>query len=113
MVALAALGAAGHGGYASDPVGAVALAAAATVSIVVAARLGRSGHRTAVPLAQFGRAVVIVDYLLQVALLQVALVAAIGWYGLRAATDREARDTAPPAADDRSTAAPHTDPAVA
>ncbi len=101
-------GAAGHGGYASDPVGAVALAAAATVSIVVAARLGRSGHRTALPLAQFGRAVVIVDYLLQV-----ALVAAIGWYGLRAATDHEARDAAPPAADDHSTAAPHTDPAAA
>ena len=61
----------------------------------------------ALPLAQFGRAVVFVG-----CLLQVALVAAIGWYGLRA-VDREARDSAPPAVDDRSTAAPHTDPAVA
>ncbi|MEU6024432.1 hypothetical protein [Micromonospora sp. NPDC047134] len=34
------------------------------------------------PLAEFGRAVVIIDYLLQV-----SLVAAIGWYGLRAAAD--------------------------
>ena len=39
------------------------------------------------PLDQFGRVVATVDYLLQV-----SLVAAIGWYGLRAAADGEAQE---------------------
>ncbi|AEB46478.1 hypothetical protein VAB18032_27026 [Micromonospora maris AB-18-032] len=78
MVALAALGAAGHGGYASDPVGAVALAAAATVSIVVAARLGRSGHRTAGRLAA-GLAGSLLAYLLLTVLAVAAVAAGQPW----------------------------------
>ncbi|WP_341716946.1 hypothetical protein QQG74_23745 [Micromonospora sp. FIMYZ51] len=54
---------------------------------LIIAALGYAVVFVALPLAEFGRAVAIVDYLLQV-----CLVAAIGWYGLRATVDGAARE---------------------
>ncbi|MFJ8833141.1 response regulator transcription factor [Micromonospora aurantiaca] len=74
MAALAALGAAGHGGFATDPAGALALAGAAVAAAVAASRLARSGHRAAGRLAT-GLAASLLVYL-GLAVLAVATVAA-------------------------------------
>ncbi|WP_433495380.1 response regulator transcription factor [Micromonospora sp. CA-248089] len=74
VIALAALGAAGHGGFATDPVGALALAVAAVAVSVAALRLARSGHRAAGRLAT-GLAALLLAYL-GLAVLAVATVAA-------------------------------------
>ncbi|WP_244933422.1 helix-turn-helix transcriptional regulator [Micromonospora tulbaghiae] len=74
VVALAALGAAGHGGFATEPAGALALAVAAVAAAVAASRLARSGHRAAGRLAT-GLAASLLAYL-GLAVLAVATVAA-------------------------------------
>ncbi|MDO3682242.1 response regulator transcription factor [Micromonospora sp. C28ISP2-4] len=74
VAALAALGAAGHGGFATEPAGALALAVAAVAAAVAASRLARSGHRAAGRLAT-GLAASLLAYL-GLAVLAVAAVAA-------------------------------------
>ncbi|MEU7758321.1 MULTISPECIES: response regulator transcription factor [Micromonospora] len=74
VAALAALGAAGHGGFATEPAGALALAVAAVAAAVAASRLARSGHRAAGRLAT-GLAASLLAYL-GLAVLAVATVAA-------------------------------------
>ncbi|MFG1715846.1 response regulator transcription factor [Micromonospora sp. NPDC049203] len=73
-VALVALGAAGHGGFTTEPAGAVAPAAAAVTAATAASRLARSGHRAAGRLAT-GLAASLLAYL-ALAVLAVATVAA-------------------------------------
>ncbi|MDX5461356.1 helix-turn-helix transcriptional regulator [Micromonospora tulbaghiae] len=74
VVALAGLGAAGHGGFATEPAGTLALAVAAVAAAVAASRLARSGHRAAGRLAA-GLAASLLAYL-GFAVLAVATVAA-------------------------------------
>lgn len=74
VIALAGLRAAGHGGFATDPVGSLALAVAAVAAAVAALRLDRSDHRAAGRLAT-GLAASLLAYL-ALAVLAVATVAA-------------------------------------
>ncbi|MEV6517381.1 helix-turn-helix transcriptional regulator [Micromonospora chalcea] len=80
VVALAVLGAAGHGGFASDPVGAVALATAAVVTALAALRLSRSGHRAAGRLAA-GLAASLLAYLALAVVAVAAVAAGHQWAG--------------------------------
>ncbi|MGX1617745.1 response regulator transcription factor [Micromonospora chalcea] len=80
VAALAVLGAAGHGGFASDPVGAVALATAAVVTALAALRLSRSGHRAAGRLAA-GLAASLLAYLAFAVVAVAAVAAGHPWAG--------------------------------
>ncbi|MFI7154923.1 response regulator transcription factor [Micromonospora chalcea] len=80
VAALAVLGAAGHGGFASDPVGAVALATAAVVTALAALRLSRSGHRAAGRLAA-GLAASLLAYLALAVVAVAAVAAGHPWAG--------------------------------
>ncbi|WP_341716947.1 helix-turn-helix transcriptional regulator [Micromonospora sp. FIMYZ51] len=80
VVALAALGAAGHGGFATDPVGSGALAVAATAATVAAVRLTRSGHRAAGRLAA-GLAASLLAYLMLTVLAVATVAAGHSWAG--------------------------------
>ncbi|MEU3113447.1 helix-turn-helix transcriptional regulator [Micromonospora chalcea] len=80
VAALAVLGAAGHGGFASDPVGAIALATAAVVTALAALRLSRSGHRAAGRLAA-GLAASLLAYLALAVVAVAAVAAGHPWAG--------------------------------